>query len=121
MVTTIMIAAYIWNLYSNKHYWLHILVKFWASIANIKRMRVLKKSDALKIKANLNILAWISQLEVCIVCMSVMPEICTHTKIKPWEMFLALHGLNLWDEKDGYFGGRGNLESTMLLWLPIFR
>ena len=26
-----------------KHYWLHISVKFWASIATIKHMRVLKK------------------------------------------------------------------------------
>ena len=58
------------------------------------------------------------------VSMSVMPEMsemCTHTKIKPCEMFLALQGLNLSDEKNGYFGGRGNRESTMLLWLTIFR
>ena len=42
MVTTIMTVTYIWNLISIKHNWLHILVKFWASIANIKRMSVLK-------------------------------------------------------------------------------
>ena len=42
MVTTSMIVTYIWNLYSIKNYWLHILVKFRASIANIKRTMVLK-------------------------------------------------------------------------------
>ena len=30
-------------------------------------------------------------------------------------MFLALHGQNLLDEKNGYIGGRGNFESIMLL------
>ena len=54
MVTTIMIVTYIWNLLSIKHYWLHRLVKFWASIANIKRMRVLQILDTLEIKANLD-------------------------------------------------------------------
>ena len=64
-----MIATYIWNLFSNKHYWLHSLVKFWASIVNIKRTRILQILDTLEIKANLNnILTWISQLEVWIVC-----------------------------------------------------
>ena len=42
MVTTSMIVTYIWNLYSFKHYWLHNLVKFRASIAKIKRTMVLK-------------------------------------------------------------------------------
>ena len=56
---------YDYNIYlklvSIKHYWLHSLVKFWASIANIKRMRVLQFVDTLEIKANLNnILTWIS-------------------------------------------------------------
>ena len=41
MVTTIMIVTYIWNLFPIKHKWLYILVKFSASIANIKCMRVL--------------------------------------------------------------------------------
>ena len=54
MVTTIMIVNYIWNLFSIKHYWLHSLVKFCASIANIKRTRVLRILDTLEIKANLN-------------------------------------------------------------------
>ena len=68
MVTTIMIVTYIWNLFFIEHYWLHSLVKFWASIANIKRMRVLQILDTLEIKANLNnILTWISQFEVWIV------------------------------------------------------
>ena len=68
MVTTIMIVTYIWNWFSIKHHWLHNLVKFWASIANIKRMRVLQILDTLEIKANLNnILTWISQFEVLIV------------------------------------------------------
>ena len=50
------------------------------------------------------------------------PEIYTFThKLKHWMMSLALHGQNLLDEKDGYIGGRGNFESIMLLWLPIFR
>ena len=39
---------------SIKHHWLRSLVKFWASIANIKRMRVLQTLDTLEIKANLN-------------------------------------------------------------------
>ena len=72
MVTAIMIVIYIWNLFSIKHYWLHSLVKFRPSIANIKRVRVLQILDTLKIKANLNnILTWISQLEVWIVCQYV--------------------------------------------------
>ena len=72
MVTTIIIVTYIWNLFSITHYWLHSLVKFWASIANIERMRVLQILDTLEIKANLNsILTWISQLEVWIACQYV--------------------------------------------------
>ena len=60
MVTTIMIVTYIWNLFSIKHYWLHIWIKLWASIAKIKQMRVLQILDTLEIKANLsNILTWI--------------------------------------------------------------
>ena len=71
-VTTNVIVTYIWNLVSINHYCLHILVKFWTSIAKIKRMRVLKKFETLEIKANLNnILAGISQLEVCIVPQNV--------------------------------------------------
>ena len=42
MVTTIMIVTYIWNLFFIKHNWLHIVIKFWACIANIKRMRAYK-------------------------------------------------------------------------------
>ena len=57
MVATSMIVTYIWNLYSIKHYWLHILVKFRASIANIKRSMVLK-NFTLEIKANLNNIAY---------------------------------------------------------------
>ena len=72
MVTTIIIVTYIWNLFSIKHYWLHNLVKFWASIANIKSMRVLQILNTLESKANHNnILTWISQLEVWIVCQYV--------------------------------------------------
>ena len=45
------------------------LVKFWASIANIRRMSVLKNFDTHEIEANLNnILAGISQLDYGIVC-----------------------------------------------------
>ena len=63
MVTTIMVVAYVWNLFSIKYSWLHSLVKFWASISNIERMRVLKVLDTLEIKASFNnILIWISQL-----------------------------------------------------------
>ena len=36
-------------------------------------------------------------------------------------MSLALHGQNLLDEKNGYIGGRGDFESIMLPWLPVFR
>ena len=62
MVTTIIIVTYIWNLFCIPHYWLHSLVKFWASIANIKRMGGLQILDTLEIKANLNnILTGISQ------------------------------------------------------------
>ena len=62
------VVTYIWNLFSIKHYWLHILVKCRASIANIKCMRFLQIWDTLEIKPSLNNnLAWISQLKVCIV------------------------------------------------------
>ena len=54
------------------------------------------------------------------VSMSVMPR-NMHTYITPREMSLALYGPNVSDDKNSYFGGRGNLESIMLLWLPIFR
>ena len=68
MVTNIMAGTYIWNLFSMKHYWLHILFKFGTSIANIKYIKILQ-FDTLEIKANLNnILTWISQLEVWLVC-----------------------------------------------------
>ena len=40
MVTNIMAVTYIWNLFSIKHYWLHILVKF--VIANMKYMKILQ-------------------------------------------------------------------------------
>ena len=121
-VTTIMIVTYIWNLFSIKHFWLHSLVKFWASIANIKRMRVLQILDTLEIKPNLNnSLTWISQLEVWIVCQYVCDAQKHALKVKPWEMSLALYGPNVSDDKNGYFRGRSNLESIMLLWLPISR
>ena len=72
MVTTIIIVTYIWNLFFIKHYWLHNLVKCWVSIANIKSMRVLQILNTLESKANHNnILTWISQLEVWIVCQYV--------------------------------------------------
>ena len=71
MVTIIISVTYIWNFFSMKLHWLHILVKLWDSIANTKRMMVLK-FWTLEIKANLYIiLAWISQLSVCIVCQYV--------------------------------------------------
>ena len=35
-------------------------------------------------------------------------------------MPLALHDQNLLDEKNGYIGGRGDFESIMLPWLPVF-
>ena len=42
------------------------------------------------------------------------PETYTYTlKLKHWVMFLALHGQNWLDEKNGYIGGRGNFESIM--------
>ena len=72
MVTTTIIVTYIWNLFSIKHNWLHSLVKFWASIANIKRMRVLQIVNTFEIKANHNnFLTRILQLEVWIVCQYV--------------------------------------------------
>ena len=50
------------------------------------------------------------------------PETYTQTlKLKHGMMSLALHGQNLLDEKNGYIGGRGDFESIMLLWLPVFR
>ena len=42
MITNIMAVTYIWNLFSIKHYWLHILVKFGTSIANMKYMKILQ-------------------------------------------------------------------------------
>ena len=35
-------------------------------------------------------------------------------------MPLALHDQNLLDEQNSYIGGRGNFESIILLWLPVF-
>ena len=93
--TTIMIVTYIWNLFSTKHYWWHILVKFWASNANIKRMRVLQ---ILSLNITIRSLYYMS---VCLWC----SETCTHTlKVKPWEMFLALYGPNVSDEKMASYG-----------------
>ena len=37
-----MAVKYIWNLFSIKHFWLHILVKFGTSIANMKYMKILQ-------------------------------------------------------------------------------
>ena len=42
MVTNIMAVTYIWNLFSIKHYLLHILVKFGTSIASMKYMKILQ-------------------------------------------------------------------------------
>ena len=42
MVTNIMAVTYIWNLFSIKHYWLHIFVKIGTSIANMKYMKILQ-------------------------------------------------------------------------------
>ena len=42
MVTNIMAVTHIWNLFSIKHYWLHILVKFGTSIADMKYMKILQ-------------------------------------------------------------------------------
>ena len=43
MVTNIMAVTYIWNLFSIKHYWLHILVKFGTFfIDNMKYMKILQ-------------------------------------------------------------------------------
>ena len=36
-------------------------------------------------------------------------------------MSLALYGQNLLDEKNGYIEGKGDFESIILLWLPVFR
>ena len=41
MVINIMAVTYIWNLFSIKHYWLDILVKF-GTIANMKYMKILQ-------------------------------------------------------------------------------
>ena len=48
------VVTYNRNLFFIKHYWLHVLVKFWASIANIKCLRVLQILNTLEINANLN-------------------------------------------------------------------
>ena len=85
MATNIMTVTYIWNLFSIKRYWLHILVKFGISIANIERMKVLQIWDILEIKANLNnTLTAISQLEFWLyVSMSVMSRhMHTYTQSK---------------------------------------
>ena len=79
-----MTVTYIWNLFSIKRYWLHILVEFGISIANIGRMKVLQIWDTLEIKANLNnTLTAISQLEVLIVCQyvcDVLKHVHIHSK-----------------------------------------
>ena len=52
MVTMIMIVTYTWNIFI-KHYSVHILAKFWASIAYMKCISTLQ-IFGLKIKANFN-------------------------------------------------------------------
>ena len=53
--------------------------------------------------------------------MPVMPRnIHIYTQIKELGDVLGLTWQNLLDEKNGYIGGRGNFESIMLPWLPIF-
>ena len=42
MVTMIMIVAYIWNFFSIRYYLVHILAKYWAFIAYIKRISTLQ-------------------------------------------------------------------------------
>ena len=42
MVTSLQVAAHFLNLFSNKHYVVHFLAKFWASTAKIKGMVVLQ-------------------------------------------------------------------------------
>ena len=42
MVTMIMIVTYIWNRFSIEYYMVHIWAKYWASIANIKRISTLQ-------------------------------------------------------------------------------
>ena len=42
MVTMIMIVAYILNSFSIRYYLVHILAKYWAFIAYIKRIRTLQ-------------------------------------------------------------------------------
>ena len=114
MITAIIIVTYIWSLYSIKHYG----CIFRASIAIIKRMRVQKILALSGIYFSLYItIRSLYCMSVCLLCQ----EICTHTKVKQFEMFPALHGLNFSDEKYGYFASRGDLETTILLWLPIIR
>ena len=72
MVIIIIIVTYIWNLFSIKHYWLPILIKFGLLLLTLSTWRSYKFLDTLEIKANLNsILTWLSQLEVWIVCQYV--------------------------------------------------
>ena len=45
-----MIVTYIWNLFSIKYYLVHILAKYWASIAYIKRISTLQTFGHSKLK-----------------------------------------------------------------------
>ena len=45
MVTMIMIVTYIWNFFPIKYYLVHIVAKYWASIAYIKRISTLKTCE----------------------------------------------------------------------------
>ena len=56
------------------------------------------------------------------VSVSAMPRsMHTYTQIKTLSDVLGLVWLKYVRCENGYFGGRGNIESIMLLWLPICR
>ena len=102
---------------SIEHYLVNILVTFWASIAYIKRMSTLQtfghsqnQSKFYRVQQYFSLYITLRSFS----CMSMYmwyTETYIHTlKAKHWMMFLALCSQQLSDEKNGYFGGRGNLE-----------
>ena len=123
MVSIILIATYIWSLFSIKHCSLHIWSNF--DLANIMGMSVLQpcgnsgyysKFHSILTYFSWNITLW------SLYCMSaILRNIHTYTTFSTLSNFLGNIKSKMSDEKDGYVGAWGNLKSIMLSWLPTIR
>ena len=117
MVTIIMIVTYIWKFFAIKHRLVHILAKFWDFIAYTKRLSTLQNFGHSKFKQILTTILqyfslYITLRSFCWVSIYMYyTGTYIHTlKAKRRMMIFALCSQKLSDEKNGYFGGRGNLE-----------